>query len=223
MRHVPARNQSSHLVRLLQERDVADPVIVGVPGHSMTTADHIATSLKAALDLLMVRSIASPAHPHVPIGAVAEGDVCVIDTVLCDDLRLDHRALPKLVRASAAALDRDVREARADNLRTDLLGRSVILVHQELATGSTAHAAVRSLRRAGASRVTVVAAASTGAAYARVGQVADDVIVGHIGRGCDLPGSSSRRSGAPASGQRTRRRLLRISARSGCGRHGFGA
>lgn len=153
-----------------------DPVIIGLTRGGVAVAEPIAQALRAPLDFLVVQKMGAPGQPELGVGAFAEGDVQVLDTVLCSQLGMRDPEITRLTRAHADAFDARVRHYRARYPRIDLRDRVAVLVDDGLATGSTAHAAVRSARRAGARRVILAVPVGSRSAVDRLSTIADEVI-----------------------------------------------
>jgi putative phosphoribosyl transferase len=164
------------LVDKLERFTSETPVILGLSRGGLPVAAQVAHALRAPLDVLVVRKIGAPSQPELGVGALAEGGVQVIDTVLCERLGIGDAEVRRLVRGNAAALDATVEAYRADHPRHDLSGRLAIVVDDGLATGSTAHAAIRSARRAGATSVVLAVPVASQAGIRRLQQVADEVV-----------------------------------------------
>ncbi len=152
------------------------PVVLGLARGGIAVAAPVARALGAPLDMLLVCKVGSPDQPELGIGAVAEGGVHVIDTVLAHHLGIPDEAVPQLVRSQAHALDGRVDALRRGHPRLDLEGRLVIVIDDGLATGSTAHAAIRSARRAGARQVILAVPVGSRAGVRRMEVIADEVI-----------------------------------------------
>lgn len=160
----------------LQQVALSDPIVVGLARGGVPVSAQVAQALHAPLDLLVVRKVGAPFQPELGLGALAEGDVQVIDSVLCGDLGISDAEVRRLVREHAAVLDQKVVTYRSTHPRQDLTGRDVIIVDDGLATGSTAHAAVRSVRRAGAGRVILAVPVGSRESIHRLETVADQVV-----------------------------------------------
>jgi predicted phosphoribosyltransferase len=120
-----------------------DIVVIGLPRGGVPVALEVARALRAPLDVLLVRRIATPADRDVTIGAVAPGGVRVLDDDLIHAIGLSERVVQREVER--AETDIAVRERIYANYhRTpDLSGRTVIIVDDGIATGASMTAAVR--------------------------------------------------------------------------------
>ncbi len=152
------------------------PVILGLPRGGIPVAAQVAHALEAPLDILMVRKMGTPLAPAIAIGALAEGGVQVLDTVMCEQIGIELDDIPRMVRDHARDIDRRTIELQRHHRRLDLRGRLVIIVDDCLVTGSTAHAAIRSARRSGAACVILAVPVGTREALRRLGEVADEIV-----------------------------------------------
>lgn len=141
------------LAALLADFRRENPVVVGIPRGGVPVAAEVARALEAPLDLVVVRKVGAPGNAEFAIGAVAEGDVEVIDDETARALGLGAGELEAVVERARRELAE--RLARYEGKRPHLAvaGRTVLLVDDGLATGRTAQAAARSLRERGAARV----------------------------------------------------------------------
>jgi len=171
-RHDAGRRLAARLADFRYE----NPVVVGIPRGGMPVAAEVARALEAPLDIVVARKIGAPGNPEYAVGALAEGDVSVIDEEAVQALGLSPRELDDVVGRAQRELAE--RMARYDALRQRLAvaGRTVLLVDDGLATGRSAQAAARSLRKRGAARVILaVPVAAPASARAARGWV-DDVV-----------------------------------------------
>ncbi len=166
--------------RLLAERlarHLGDqPVVAALPRGGVPVAYEIARVLSAPLDVLAVRKLGAPAHDEYAVGAIAEGDIVVID-----EPEARRAGLTGAVRERKLAIERRELGRRAAAYRgmrppADLAGRVVVVVDDGLATGLTAIAAVRAVRAQGAARIIVAVPVAAPEAVQRVGEEADEVV-----------------------------------------------
>jgi putative phosphoribosyl transferase len=165
------------LAELLVRFAPLQPVIVAMPRGGVPVAAEIAERLGAPLGIVVVRKIGCPWHPELGIGAIAEGDIRVLNQVLVDELRVSRQELADVTAREQEELARRVRQYRADRPPVPLAGRVAILVDDGLATGYTARAAVEALRRQGARRVILAVPVAPGERVNAMQDVADEVVV----------------------------------------------
>jgi predicted phosphoribosyltransferase len=164
------------LGRLLRERRVQAGLVLGLPRGGVVVAAATANVLHLPLGVLVVRKIGHPLHREFAVGALAEGNVVVLDEC--------HIGANPIIRAELEQILEEER-GRLQAYRSrfhrahapSLAGKTVLLVDDGLATGSTAEAAVLSARKQGAQRVIVAAPVASTNAVERLARVADDVIV----------------------------------------------
>ena len=148
--------------------------VVGLPRGGVPVAAAVAAVLDAPLDILLVRKVGHPRHREYAIGAVAEGGVEIADESA--QRRLDQAD----VAGAVGRAHRELRE-RAEHYRGarpahDLAGRTVVVVDDGLATGSTARAALRAVRRLGAERAVLAVPVASAQGLRSVASVAHDVV-----------------------------------------------
>jgi putative phosphoribosyl transferase len=122
------------------------PLVLALPRGGVPVAVPVAERLGADLDVIVVRKIAAPGRPEFGVGAVAEGGAPVFDDAVLRRLGLTAGDLAGTVAAESAELSRRVRRFRGDRPLPDVADRTVVVVDDGLATGVTAHAALRRLR-----------------------------------------------------------------------------
>lgn len=156
-----------------------DVLVLGLPRGGVPVAARVAAALSAPLDVLLVRKIGAPRRSELAMGAVAAvGDDIEI---IRNDFVL-RRVRPSVEQFDTAcareieALRRRQELYRAGRAATDVVGRTVLLVDDGLATGSTMRAAVAAVRRRSPVRVVVAAPIGARRACADLASVADEVV-----------------------------------------------
>ncbi len=148
-RHEAGRRLAERLEHLRSEH----PVVLGLPRGGVPVAYEVARSLEAPLDALLVRKLGAPLRPEFGVGAIAEGDVRIIDHRALAALGIEPEELKEVVARETAELERRQRLYRGTRPPVRLEKRTVILVDDGVATGGTALAAARAARIRGAARV----------------------------------------------------------------------
>lgn len=123
-----------------------DVVVLGLPRGGVPVAYEIAIALDAPLDVFVVRKLGLPAHEEFGIGAIASGGVRVVDESVLRAYGVDPETLEEITERERRELARRERLYRDDRPFPSLRQRTVILVDDGLATGSTMRAAVAAVR-----------------------------------------------------------------------------
>jgi predicted phosphoribosyltransferase len=177
----PVRFKDRHdagrrLAALLEPYRHERPVVVALPRGGVPVAAEVARALDAPLDVAVVRKIGAPQNAEYAIGAVAEGGVHVLGGRMGRAADLTGAELDALITRAERELEERLRRYRGTREPISLDGRTVIVVDDGLATGRSALAAVRSLRRRGAARVILAAPVASREAAGLLSEAADEVV-----------------------------------------------
>jgi putative phosphoribosyl transferase len=141
--------------KLLEYADRPDVIVLALPRGGVPVAFEVAKALRAPLDVFVVRKLGVPGHEEYAMGAIATGGVRVLDERVVRAAGVTRADLDAVTAAEQRELERRERQYRGDRPPPDVAGRTVILVDDGLATGSTMRAAVAALREERAARVVV--------------------------------------------------------------------
>jgi putative phosphoribosyl transferase len=130
-----------------------DIVILGLPRGGVPVAFEVATALDAPLDVIVVRKLGVPFQPELAMGAIGEGGARVLDKHIISHVRVTEAELAAVEERERALLESRVARFRKGRTRTDLAGRTAVIVDDGIATGSTARVACRIARQLGAAKV----------------------------------------------------------------------
>jgi putative phosphoribosyl transferase len=183
--------RSSHLSVEFADRDAAgtalaerlkeyagrsDVVVLALPRGGVPVAYQVARALNAPLDVFVVRKLGVPGHEELAMGAIASGDVRVLNQDVLAWYRLSPDAVDAVARVEKAELERRERLYRGGRSLMPIEGRVVILIDDGLATGSTMRAAVEAVRRLQPLRIVVAVPVGAQDACEQLRHVADDAI-----------------------------------------------
>ncbi|MCS7171983.1 MAG: phosphoribosyltransferase family protein [Armatimonadetes bacterium] len=162
--------------RIAPEEDV---LVLGIPRGGVVVAGEVAAQLGAELDIIVPRKLRAPQNPELAIGAVAEDGSLYLDERSLWALRVDQAYIDQEAAFQMVEIQRRLRAYRGDRPPPRVEGRTVILVDDGVATGSTMIAAVRSARSKKAGRVVVAVPVAPPESVHRLRQEADEVVCVH--------------------------------------------
>jgi predicted phosphoribosyltransferase len=120
--------------------------VLALPRGGVPVAYEIARRLQSPLDVWVVRKLGAPEIPELAIGAIATGGVELLSPDLILQLRIPSEVVEAIAGRERMELERREKAYRGDRPPVEVTGKTVILVDDGLATGSTMRAAVASLR-----------------------------------------------------------------------------
>jgi len=151
-------------------------VVLGLPRGGVPVAYEVARALHAPLDIFVVRKLGVPGHRELAMGAIASGGVRVLNPEVVNALGIPPKMIDAVADQEHKELERQQRAYRGDDPFPDLKGRTVIVVDDGLATGSTMRAAVKALRQMEPCRIVVAAPVAAAETCRSLAQEADQVV-----------------------------------------------
>jgi len=166
------------LAHEMQQRTLQRPVLVlALPRGGVPVAYEVARALDAPLDVMLVRKVGMPGQPELAIGAVASGGIVVHDHTLEQEIPDIAEAFDRIAAKERLELLRREEVYRAGLEPLVLGGKTVVLVDDGLATGSTMLAAVRAARAGGAAAIIVAAPVASPQAAQLLATEADGIVI----------------------------------------------
>jgi putative phosphoribosyl transferase len=153
-RHDAGRQLAARLKDLAGTRGVQ---VLGLARGGVPVAFEIAQALRAPLDVFVVRKLGVPGHPELAMGAIASGDVRVMNADVVQQLGIPEEAVAEAASRELRELDRREQAYRQGRPRPSLAESTIVLVDDGIATGATMRAAVTAARKEGAHTVIVAA------------------------------------------------------------------
>lgn len=170
------RDAGQRLAVALQPLADERPVVLGLPRGGIPVAAEVARALDAPLDVILVRKLGVPFQPELAMGAIGEDGVRVLNADVCAAVGADESMIAAVESRERAELEARASRYRAGRPRIDLRGRSVIIVDDGVATGSTARAAIAVAREQGAGRVVLAIPVAPPRTCRELSTVADELV-----------------------------------------------
>ena len=164
--------------RLLSGVSDANILVLGLPRGGIVVAYEVAHALKVELDVFLVRKLGMPGDEEFAIGAIAAGGIRVLNEEAIRQFRVSQEAIDRVIAKEQRELERRERLYREGRPALSLRGRTIVLVDDGLATGSTMMAACRALRAETSRRIIAAVPVASVTACDYIRQVADEVVCG---------------------------------------------
>ncbi len=163
-------------VRLVRYRNRPDVLVMAIPRGGVPVAYEVAKALAVPLDVIVVRKLGLPGQPELAMGAIASGGVRVLNEDVVRALRIPERTIDSVAALETAGLERRERSYRGERPAEDPTGRTVILVDDGLATGSSMQAAIAALRARGAASIVVAVPVGPPSTCLEISRLADELV-----------------------------------------------
>ncbi len=151
-------------------------IVLGLPRGGVPVGFEVATALGAPLDVFVVRKLGTPGQPELAMGAIASGGVRVLNHDVVSALGIPDFKIEEVAQAEAEELRRREQQYRGSRPPLNVRDKTVILVDDGLATGSTMRAAAAALKQAGARKIVVAVPVAAEASCTAVRGEVDELI-----------------------------------------------
>lgn len=154
-------------------------LVLALPRGGVPVAYEVARALQAPLDLMLVRKLGVPGQEELAMGAIASGGIRVISEDVVRALDIPEREIAAIAASEQHELDRRERAYRVTRPHTDVRGKTVILVDDGLATGSTMRAAIAALRAQQIEKLIVAVPVAAAETCAELRREVDEMVCIH--------------------------------------------
>jgi putative phosphoribosyl transferase len=177
-RRLKDRKEAGRLLaqRLTAYTDREDVIVLALPRGGVPVAFEIAMKLNAPLDVFVVRKLGVPWQEELAMGAISTGGVRVLNYEVVESCRISDEEIASVEAKEKMELERRERVYRGDRPALDIRGRTVILVDDGIATGTTMRAAIAAIKRLGPAKVVVAFAVAPLFTYEDLKAEADEVV-----------------------------------------------
>jgi predicted phosphoribosyltransferase len=186
---VDRRDAGRKLAELLRVSHLGgDVVVLALPRGGVPVAYEIARALGAPLGVFLVRKLGTPGHPELAMGAIASGGTRVLNDEVVDALQIPREQIDAVAQREQVELERRDAAYRQGKPMIPVQGRTVILVDDGLATGSTMKAAVQAVKQQQPARVIVAVPVGAAETCRALRDLADEVVCARMPEGFSAVG-----------------------------------
>jgi putative phosphoribosyl transferase len=153
-----------------------DVIVLGLPRGGIPVAYEVARALRVPLDVFLVRKLGAPGQEELAMGAIASGGIVVVNDEVIDALGISPEELKAEVETESQELERREAIYRGGNPLALVKGKTVILIDDGLATGSTMRAALAALKQYEPAQVVVAVPVGASSTCAELDGIADRCI-----------------------------------------------
>ena len=151
-------------------------IVLALPRGGVPVGFEIAQALGAPLDVFLVRKLGVPGHEELAMGAIASGDAGFLDREIVRAYRVSDEDVARVTAVERRELARREIAYRGDREPLDLRGRTLILVDDGLATGSSMRAALAALRPLSPGRIIVAVPVAPRSTVRDLEALADEIV-----------------------------------------------
>ncbi len=162
--------------RLAVYKGRPDVIVLGLPRGGVAVAHEIAEALEVPLDVFLVRKLGVPGYEELAMGAIAMGGGEIVNPDVVEEFDLSGSVIRRVAATQRQELERREHIYRGSRPPLDVHNKTVILVDDGIATGSTIRVAIEALRKLYPARIIVAAAVAPLSTYLMLGSEADEVV-----------------------------------------------
>jgi predicted phosphoribosyltransferase len=153
-----------------------DLIVLGLPRGGVPVAYEIARAVHAPLDVFVVRKLGCPGQPELAMGAIATGGVRVLNEEVAHGPGMSEAVLARITASEGRELERRESAYRGGHSAPEVTGKTVILVDDGVATGSTMRAAIQAMHAQIPARLTVAAPVIALSTYEELRREVDECV-----------------------------------------------
>jgi putative phosphoribosyl transferase len=162
--------------KLERYKDMAGVLVFGLPRGGVPVANAVAVALNAPLDILLVRKLGVPGQEELAMGAIASNGIQILNDPIIQYMGIPESVVEAVIKRETQELRRREREYRGVRPSVEIPGKTVIVVDDGLATGSTMKAAIAALRRQNPARIVVAVPTASPETCQELKSTADEIV-----------------------------------------------
>lgn len=172
------RQAGQQLAERLKELDLGeDALVLALPRGGVPVGYEVAQALQVPLDVFLTQKIGAPGNPEFAIGAVASDGTPILDQEVVQELGITDDYIASETEHQLIEIERRMVAYRGDRPPPQIEGRTVVLVDDGVATGSTVRASLRALRKRNPGRLILAVPVGPPRSIEALKPLADEVVV----------------------------------------------
>ena len=168
------RQLAERLAFLKNEQNV---IVLGIPRGGVVVAAEVTRALNAPLDVFLAHKLGAPSNSELAIGAITSDGEIFLDDLLVRELRISKKDIEREAEYQRKEIERRMQVYRQDRLPLDVKNKTVVLIDDGIATGSTVLASLRALRQQNPARLILAIPVGPAVTINRLSSECDQVVV----------------------------------------------
>ncbi|MBD2296030.1 phosphoribosyltransferase [Anabaena sphaerica FACHB-251] len=164
---------AQHLTAYANRENV---LVLGLPRGGVPVAFEVAKALNAPLDVCIVRKLGVPGQKELAMGAIASGGIGVLNYDVISTLGIDKEAVQVVAAEELQELQRRERTYRSNAPPLNVKDKTVILIDDGIATGSTIRAAIAILKKHQPTTIVVAVPVAPASTYEELQSEVDEIV-----------------------------------------------
>ena len=162
--------------KLEQYRNLPGLLVLGLPRGGVPVAYAVANALNAPLDILLVRKLGVPGQDELAMGAIASNGILILNNSVIQRLGIPESVVEAVSKRETKELHRREQDYRGVRPPVDIPGKTVIVIDDGLATGSTMKAAIAALRRQNPAKIIAAVPTASPETCEELKSAADEIV-----------------------------------------------
>jgi len=152
-------------------------IVLGIPRGGVVVAAQVARALNAPLDVFIAHKLGAPSNPELAIGAIAGDNAILLDDVVVRDLQISEKDIAREAELQRKEIARRAKLYRQDRPPLKVQNKTVVLIDDGVATGSTVLVSLRALRQQLPAKLILAIPVGPADTLARLARECDQLVV----------------------------------------------
>lgn len=174
-KYTDRKGAAEYLAKELRSYKGRNPVILAIPRGGVEVGYYIAKELKCEFDVLVARKLGHPLQPEAAFGAIAEDDSLYLDP--WSRKMVTKEIIENVIKREKKEVQRRVKAYRKGKVLPEIMDKTVILVDDGIATGSTLFAAIEYCEKQKVGKIVVAVPVSSPGMYEKLLDRVDEVVI----------------------------------------------